>query len=131
MGSSPLFMRHLFLVLIISCSFLACKNSPTTTAITTKAAEQSHPDDFLKVNFEVHRNLLGKKIVEGEVINTGKYLTYKSVTLKISGNKDGESTQAEYTVSDTIAPGGHASFRYKPEGNQEQLKVTIASAITE
>lgn len=113
-----------FLMLLSSCG----GHTATTTTSTTKDDEREHPDNYIKVNYEVRRNLVGKKIVEGEVINTGKYLTYKTVTLRIVSIKDGDETSVTHTVSDAVAPGGKADFKFKPEGNPEQVKVFVAGA---
>ncbi|MEO6830713.1 MAG: hypothetical protein ABI378_00695 [Chitinophagaceae bacterium] len=128
-------INHAMKTLLVSCLMAICLWScgapPAKTTIATKETEQAHPTDFLKVNFEVRKNLLGKKIVEGEVINTGKNLGYSSVTLRISCTKDGDETNTEYTVSEAIPPGGKANFSYKPDGNPQQVKVSIASATAE
>lgn len=107
----------------------ACGDGPaTTTTSNKKDDERAHPDTYIKVNYEVRRNLVGKKVVEGEVINTGKFLTYKTVTLRIVSNKDGDESSVTYTVPDAVAPGGKSEFKFKPEGNPDQVKVFVAGA---
>lgn len=122
-------MRRLFIALSTSLLFASCGgNTATTTTSTKKDDEREHPDTYIKVNYEVRRNLVGKKVVEGEVINTGKYLTYKSVTLRIVSYNDGDEASVNYTVSDAIAPGAKAEFKYKPEGSPERVKIFVAGA---
>jgi hypothetical protein len=121
-------MRLLLAAVLVSL-FASCSNEPaTTTSSTKKDEERAHPDTYIKVNYEVRRNLVGKKVVEGEVINTGKFLTYKTVTLRIISYRDGDENSVNYTVSDAIAPGAKAEFRFKPEGNPERVKVVVAGA---
>ena len=124
-------MKTILLTCFMAVCLWSCGTPPAKTKNATKEAEQANPADFLKVNFEVRKNLLGKKIVDGEVINTGKNLGYSSVTLRISCTKDGNETSTEYTVSDAIPPGGKANFSYKPDGNPAHVNVSVASAIAQ
>lgn len=115
---------------LIFCS--ACGDGPATTTSSAKADdERANPADYIKVNYEVRRNLVGKKVVEGAVLNTGKYLTYKTVTLRIVSIKDGDETSVSHTVAEAIAPGEKAAFKYKPEGNPERVQVAVAGATAE
>lgn len=124
-------MKKLLFCCLIALSISGCGNPPAKTTTPTREAEQANPRDFLKVNYEVRKNLLGRKIVEGDVLNTGKNLSYSSVSLRIVCIKDGEENATEYTISSQIVPGAQAHFSYKTEGNPDQIKVTIASATTE
>ena len=121
-------MRSILIALLIACAIAGCNSAPSTTTSATKDVEREHPDAYLKVNYEVRRNLVGKKVIEGEVINTGKYMTFKTVTLKIESIKDGDETSVNYTIPDAVAPGAKQEFKYKPEGNPDKVKVSIASA---
>lgn len=125
-------MRLLVSVLAFLLCCTACNERTPASRAATPDEERQHPDDFLKVNFEVRRNLINKKVVEGEVVNTGKNLTYRSITLKIDCiNKDGDHNPVNYTITEIVAPGGRASFRFKPDGSPDQIKVSVASASTE
>lgn len=123
-------MRLLTIFSLLCVLFLAaCGDGPATTTSSNKSDdERAHPDAYIKVNYEVRRNLVGKKIVEGEVLNTGKFLTYKTVTLRIVSYKESDESTVSYTVSDAIAPGEKAEFKYKPEGSPERVKVFVAGA---
>ena len=123
--------RSILLALILALPLSGCGDTATTTTSTTKDNERQHPDAYLKVNYEVRRNLVGKKVIEGEVINTGKYMTFKTVTLKIESYKDGDEVSVNYTVPESVAPGEKREFKYKPEGNPEKVKVSIASATAD
>ncbi len=125
-------MRLLFPILLSALLVTACGNGPaTTTTSSRKDEERAHPDTYIKVNYEVRRNLVGKKVVEGEVINTGKFLTYKTVTLRITATKDGDDNTVTYTVPDAIGPGEKAGFKFKPEGSPESVKVAVAGATAD
>ena len=106
-------MRLLLLTILTATLFTACNEPAATTTSPTKQDEREHPGNYLKVNYEVHKNLLGKKIIDGTVIHTGKYLTYKTVTLRIDCIKDGNNNTVSYTVPDAVKPGGQQSFRFK------------------
>jgi hypothetical protein len=125
-------MRKLLSALALLCLLSACGGqTATTTTSTKKDDEREHPDNYIKVNYEVRRNLVGKKVVEGDVLNTGKYLTYKTVTLRIVTYKDGDENTVTYTVPDPVAPGGKADFKFKPEGNPDRVKVFVAGATAD
>ncbi len=122
---------RLFQTLVVTPLLLlaACGDGPaTTTSSNKKEDERAHPDAYIKVNYEVRRNLVGKKVVEGDVLNTGRFLTYKTVTLRIVSYKDDDDNTVNYTVSDAIAPGSKAEFKFKPEGNPDRIKVFVAGA---
>lgn len=121
-------MRYLLLCILLPL-FASCgSQSARNTGSTNASAERDNPGRFLQVNYQVRRNLVGKKVVEGEVINTGKFQTWKTVTLRITGYKDGDGNSVSYTLSEAIAPGEKASFKFKPEGNPERVKVAVTSA---
>jgi hypothetical protein len=125
-------MRRFLIPAAFAILCTSCGDGPaTTTTSSKKDDERAHPDAFIKVNYEVRRNLVGKKVVEGEVLNTGKYMTYKTVSLRITAYKDGDENTVSYTVSDAIAPGEKAEFKYKPEGNPDRVKVYVAGATAD
>ncbi len=120
----------------LSLAFLlllaACGNGPAhNTSSNSANEERDRPARYLQVNYQVRRNLVGRKVVEGEVINTGQFQTWKTVTLRISTEKNEEHADVNYTISESIAPGGKAAFKYKPEGNPERISVAVASATTD
>jgi hypothetical protein len=122
-------MRRLLTAIAFLFLCTGCGNGPaTTTTSNKKDDERAHPDTYIKVNYEVRRNLVGKKVVEGEIINTGKYLTYKTVSLRIVSYNDGDENTVSYTVPDAVAPGAKAEFKFKPEGNPDRVKVFVAGA---
>src|SRR5688572_20924448 len=116
-------MRRIITTLLLATFCAACGDGPaTTTTSSKKDDEREQPDRYIKVNYQVRRNLVGKKVVEGEVINTGKYLTYKTVTLLIVSEKDGDESTVNYTVPNAVAPGEKTPFKFKPEGNPGNVK---------
>jgi hypothetical protein len=120
-------MRYLiFLPLILT--LYSCNERPAVTNASGEAAERAHPGTFLKVNYQVRRNLVGKKIIEGEVLNTGRFQTYNSVSLSIEMTQDGHKTIAEYTVAGTLPPGGRNAFKYKPERVPDHVDIHVSAA---
>ena len=122
-------MRRYLTIAAFAFLCASCGDGPATTTTSPKKEEEaSHPDDFIKVNYEVRRNLVGRKVIEGTLLNTGKHLSYKTVTLRITAYKDGDENTVNYTLSEAIAPGEKADFKFKPEGNPDRVKVTVAGA---
>lgn len=124
-------MRH-FILAAMLLALSACGDGPAqNTGSTGAASERDNPSRFLKVNYQVRRNLVGKKVVEGEVINTGKFQTWNTVTLRITAIKEGNESSVAYTISEAVAPGGKADFKFKPEGNPDRVTVAVSGATAE
>ena len=124
-------MRLLTLVVCCAITCLGCNDPVATTKTPTADDERAHPANYLKVNFEVHKNLVGKKVIEGTVMHTGKYLTYKTVTLRIDCYKGGNNNPVPYTLVAPLKPGMHESFKFKPESNPDKVKVSISEATVD
>jgi hypothetical protein len=125
-------MRRFIIIAVLGLLCASCGDGPaTTTTSIRKEDEASHPASFIKVNYEVRRNLVGKKVVEGSVLNTGKHLSYNTITLRITAIKDGDENSVNYTVSEKIAPGEKAEFKFKPEGNPDRVEVAVAGATAD
>ena len=115
------------LPLLAGCGEPSARNTGSSDA----AAERDNPGRYLQVNYEVRRNLVGRKVVEGKVINTGKFQTWKTVTLRITAYEDGDANSVNLTLAEPIAPGAGASFRFRPEGKPDRVKVGVASATAD
>lgn len=117
------------LICLLAISFAACQDD---SRLPPEERERINPASFIKVNHAVRKNLLGKQVIEGKVINTGTNITYKSVTLKIEceTKKNGDQT-IPYTINESLAPGKSVDFKYKPGFQCETVKVTVKSAVAE
>ena len=125
-------MRYIFFCLLLLPLLAGCGGpSVRNTSSPNAGDERDNPGRYLQVNYEVRRNLVGRKVVEGQVINTGKFQTWKAVTLRITAYEDGDANNVNLTIDEAIAPGGKASFRFKPEGKPARVKVIVASAVAD
>ncbi len=110
---------------------LSCRGRPAVHTAADKAVEQASPSTYVKVNYQVRKNLLGRKVIEGEVLNAGRFQTYTSVSLNVELTEDGHKTSLEYTVPGKLPPGGRNAFRYKPEGSPEHISIRVSAATAE
>ena len=123
-------MRNLLLLPLVLL-MLSCNEEPVVNAAGDTNTERAHPATYVKVNYEVRKNLVGKKIIEGDVLNAGRFQTYTSVSLSIEMTDNGKKTVTEYTVPGKLAPGSRNPFRYKPEGNPDHIAVRVSAATAE
>lgn len=122
---------RILLSVLLPLIFASCSEQPGVSTATDGASERANSATYVKVNCQVRKNLVGRKIVEGDVLNTGRFQTYNSVTLRIEMIEDGRKSAAEYTVAGKLPPGGRNSFRYKPEGAPEHIDVRVSAATAD
>ena len=104
-------MRHIFFCLLLLPLLAGCGGpSVRNTSSPNAGDERDNPGRYLQVNYEVRRNLVGRKVVEGQVINTGKFQTWKAVTLRITAYEDGDANNVNLTIDEAIAPGGKSQL---------------------
>lgn len=117
------------LICLLAVVVAACQDD---SKLPPKERERANPVSFIKVNYAVRKNLLGKQVIEGSIINTGTDITYKSVTLKIAceTKKNGDQT-LPYTINEALAPGKSVDFKYKPGFSCETVTVTVKSVVAE
>lgn len=70
-------------LLPLALLMLSCNDEPVVNTAGGTGAEGAHPATYVKVNYEVRKNLVGKKIIEGNVLNTGRFQTYISASQSI------------------------------------------------
>ena len=121
-------MKYLIILLAAFC-FCACGDD---SKLPPKEREKINPASFIKVNHSLRKNLVGRQVIEGKLINTGTSITYKSVTLRLEcETKDNGTQTVPFTVNESLAPGKSVDFKYKPGFSCETVEVTVKSAIAE
>jgi hypothetical protein len=77
--------------------------------------EQKNPAKFITVEGEKKKNLIGQTVINADVHNNAKMVTYKDVDVKISFySKTGTVLEEDHkTVYENIAPGTSAHFKEK------------------
>jgi hypothetical protein len=77
--------------------------------------EQKNPIKFITVEGEKKKNLIGQTVVNANVHNNAKMVTYKDVDVKISFySKTGTVLEEDHeTVYENIAPGTSVHFKSK------------------
>jgi hypothetical protein len=77
--------------------------------------EQKNPVKFITVEGEKKKNLIGQTVVNADVHNNAKMVTYKDVDVKISFySKTGTVLEEDHeTVYENIAPGTSVHFKSK------------------
>jgi hypothetical protein len=77
--------------------------------------EQKNPVKFITVEGEKKKNLIGQTVVNANVHNNAKMVTYKDVDVKISFySKTGTVLEEDHeTVYENIAPGTSVHFKSK------------------
>lgn len=77
--------------------------------------EQKNPVKFITVDGEKKKNLIGQTVVNADVHNNAKMVTYKDVDVKISFySKTGTVLEEDHeTVYENIAPGTSVHFKSK------------------
>lgn len=77
--------------------------------------EQKNPTKFITVDGDKKKNLIGQTVVNGDVHNNAKIVTYKDVDVKISFySKTGTVLEEDHEmVYENIAPGTSVHFKSK------------------
>ncbi len=77
--------------------------------------EQKNPIKFITVDGDKKKNLIGQTVVNADVHNNAKMVTYKDVDVKISFySKTGAVLEEDHeTVYENIAPGTSVHFKSK------------------
>jgi hypothetical protein len=77
--------------------------------------EQKNPVKFITVNGDKKKNLIGQTVVNADVHNNAKMVTYKDVDVKITFySKTGTVLEEDHqTIYENIAPGTSVHFKSK------------------
>lgn len=96
--------------------------------------EAANPLEYLSAHGKMHKNLIGKKIIKGNVTNMASLASYKDLQMAViflSGTQTELQTQ-QFFVNGTVSPNNKISFRNvfiaPPETAGFKIKVLSANA---
>ncbi len=92
--------------------------------------ERARPQEFVALNYQNRRNLLGEVIIEGSLTNNSELTMYKDFQLMVYfRNSDGMiSDSASQIVFEQLTPGETAPFKLKEKGAR---KTTVTVQIVD
>ena len=77
--------------------------------------ERLNPSSFIKNNASIRNNIMGKKVIHGNITNTASFAIFRDITLRVSflnkTNKDLGSK--DFTFYELLKPGQTIPFRCK------------------
>ncbi len=140
--------RFISLLLLSSLFLFACSSDSSSKEKTEKQSyqltkdellkkEQKNPQDFLMINGNYKKNLLGQTVVKGILTNKAKIAVFKDVDVSLSFFSKTQALlendkETEYI---TIGPGQSKDFKTKyfaPKGTDSvALQVLGAKSVTE
>ena len=124
-------MKYLSVIICLFLFVQACENKTDYDVngdknyekgkVTLQQTEQRSPSAFLVIEGEKKRNLIGQTVINGQITNNGKIVSYKDVDVKLSFySKTGSLLEEDHeTVYETITPGNTKNFKckyYAPKG---------------
>ena len=131
--------------ILLSIIFTACNSKDKTPDKTRDKYEQTkqslaetekkNPALFITVNSDDWKNIIGQRVVRGNVVNSAKVCSYKDVDLELSFySKTGALLEKDHEIIyETIAPGGITRFKTKyfaPKGTSK-VGVKVMGAKTD
>jgi hypothetical protein len=105
-------------ILLISCggqSEAKSEKEYEKSKESIEQTEQKNPAKFIMVDGDKKKNLIGQTVVNADVHNNAKMVTYKDVDVKITFySKTGTLLEEDHeTVYENIAPGASVHFKSK------------------
>lgn len=88
--------------------------SPLQKQVTTEK-EKLNPSNFIKNYASIRSNVMGKKVIHGNLTNTASFAVFKDVTLRINflSNSNKDLGSKEFTFYEILNPGQTIPFRCK------------------
>lgn len=127
--------------LSIACCLLlfSCSNKEQTaqddayrqSRETIVAKEEKNPLDFLKVTSADKKNVFGKTVVKGVIINEASIVSYQNVRIRLLSFRQTKMVEEhEDVISGMIPPGGQNKFtiRYRLPKGTDSLDISVMSA---
>ncbi len=108
--------------------------SPLELEREQRLNERARPQDFVALNYQDRRNLLGEVIIEGSLTNNSELTMYKDFQLMIYfRDSEGMITDsASQVVFEQLTPGEKAPFKIKEKAPRKAaVMVQIATATAE
>lgn len=136
-------MKRFLPALFLSCAVIFSCNTDTTeiskdsyeknkTNLLKK--EQESPSQFLNVQGDIKKNIVGQTVVRGRIKNEAALATYKDVTIKIDffSKTNALLDTEEETIYEQFFPGDSKPFKTKyfaPKGT-DSVSLKILNAKT-
>ena len=108
--------------------------SPLELEREQRLNERARPREFVALNYNDRRNLLGEVIIEGSLTNNAELTMYRDFQLMIYFlDSEGDKTDsASVGVFEEITPGETAPFKVKQKGpRKSEILVKIQEAAAE
>lgn len=107
--------------------------SKETTVQSILQQEKSSPQNFITQTTNMRQNLIGQKVLEGEVSNTASIAGFKDVVLQVTylSKTDTQLGTEQFKIFEMLPPGKKAAFKFKtfaPEGTVK-CTTTIGGAL--
>jgi hypothetical protein len=112
---------------------LGIQKTPEQLREELATEEKGNPLKYLKLDGTMRSNLIGQKVIEGNVKNTASVATYKDVVIAVgflSVTKDVISTQ-HFRLNEFLPSNGSKNFKFKtfaPAGT-DSFTLTVAEAL--
>lgn len=132
-------MHKFILSMFISAILFSCSNSEKEkqddayiqSKETILAKEQNNPKDFLSVSNDDKKNLFGKTVVKGVILNNASIVSYENVRIQLLSFQNQKMVEEhEDVIKGIIAPGGKNNFtiRYRLPKGTDSLHLSVMSA---
>lgn len=120
--------------ILVSCSSNEKKldeESYTAQKESLEQKEKKHPLQFLRVEGDNKKNIIGQTVIRGTIYNNATVASYKDVRIKMLCFKDGKMVEEhEDTIDDVIKPNSDNDFKTKyrlPKGT-DSIHLSVMSA---
>ncbi len=103
------------------------KDKYEKTKETLEETEKKNPIRFLAVNGQDKKNLIGKTVIKGVIVNKATVVSYKDVDIEISFySKTGALLLRDHEmIYETIAPGSSQDFKTKIRAPKDTDSVSM------
>ncbi|MEM0997246.1 MAG: hypothetical protein AAGN35_09215 [Bacteroidota bacterium] len=109
--------------------------SPDELEREQKLKEHARPGDFIEVQFEARKNILGETVAEGTLKNKAELTAYRDLQLMLYFEDElGEPLDsASQVIFEKILPDGETKFKIKQKGPRKSkgLNIRVHDAVVE
>ena len=132
-------MKDLFSTCLIVFSLCSCggaekkldEQTYTAQKESLEQKEKKHPLQFLRVEGDDKKNIIGQTVIRGTISNKATVASYKDVRVKMLCYKDGKMVEEhEDIIEDIIKPNSDKDFKTKyrlPKGT-DSIDLSVMSA---
>ncbi len=131
-------MKKIFLIICIVLA--SCSNKPKTfdtndydkNKQSIILSEQNNPLNFLTIEGDKHKNLIGQTVTKCVITNNATVCAYKDIRIKmLSYNKEGNMVEEHEDIyTDLLKPSSSANFKikYRLPKDVDSIALSIMSA---